>query len=273
MPSLIEAKKYIASELVGVVDNPQREAELLLRAYLECDELFFITHSDLEIDLDEPRLKEWIDRRSENYPLEYLTNRVSFYSEHFYIDEGALIPRPETELLIDEVLSRVDKNSTATIVEVGVGSGVISIILAQKLPNARFIAVDISPLALAVARKNIESFGLSGRIELRESDLLSDVDEHIDILISNPPYIASDAELDTNLSYEPQNALFGGEIGDEIIKKLLDESYERKIEWFFCEMGYDQRDKVINYLSNFQLQSLEFYRDLASFDRGFVLRW
>jgi len=262
----------VTAALSGVVEFPRREAELLLMAYLECNQLYFITHQDEIIDENAPKLIEWIEKRKANVPLEYLTNRVSFYSREFYIDEGALIPRPETEHLIDEVLSRVSKDEEITIVEVGIGSGIISIVLALHLPKARFIAVDISPNALAVARCNIESFGVADRIELREGDLLSCVDEKIDLLVSNPPYIAHDAALENNLSYEPQNALFGGEIGDEIIQRLLDEVVVRKIPLFVCEMGYDQQIKVQEYLKPFALQSLEFYKDLAGFDRGFCLK-
>lgn len=269
---LKELHEEITRTLSGVVESPRREAELLLIAYLGKDQLYFITHQDEMVDEHDPRLLEWIAKRSANVPLEYLTNRVSFYSREFYIDEGALIPRPETELLIDEILSRVSAQEAITIVEVGVGSGIISIMLALHFPNARLIAVDISPKALAVARRNIETFGIADRIELREGDLLSCVDEPIDLLVSNPPYIAHDAPLESNLSYEPQNALFGGEIGDEIIRRLLDEVYGRHIPIFACEMGYDQRDKVQEYLKPFAVQSLEFYKDLASLDRGFVLK-
>ena len=269
---LKELHEGITHALSGVVESPRREAELLLIAYLGKDQLYFITHQDEVIDENDPRLVEWIEKRSRNVPLEYLTNRVSFYSREFYIDEGALIPRPETELLIDEVLSRASTQEAITIVEVGVGSGIISIVLALHLPHARFIGVDISPRALAVARRNIEMFGLANRIELREGDLLDCVDERIDLLVSNPPYIAHDAPLESNLSYEPQNALFGGEIGDEIIRRLLDEVYIRSIPLFACEMGYDQRVKVQEYLKSFAVQSLDFYTDYASFDRGFVLK-
>jgi release factor glutamine methyltransferase len=269
---LKELHEEITTRLDGVVESPRREAELLLMAYLGKDQLYFITHPDDVIDDTDPKLREWIDKRSANVPLEYLTNRVSFYSREFYIDEGALIPRPETELLIDEVLSRVSPAEAITVVEVGVGSGIISILLALHLPNARLIAVDISPRALAVARRNIESFGLSDRIELREGDLLSSISEPIDLLVSNPPYIAHDAPLESNLSYEPQNALFGGEIGDEIIRRLIDELYARRIPMFACEMGYDQRTKVQEYLKPFSVKSLEFYTDYASFDRGFILK-
>jgi len=270
--TLKELHNEITKKLSGVVEFPRREAELLLIAYLDADQLYFITHQEALIDDQELRLLEWINRRARNEPLEYLTNCVSFYSREFYIDEGALIPRPETELLIDEVLARVNPNEPLRIVEVGVGSGIISILLALHLPHARFIAVDISPRALSVARRNIEAFGLSDRIELREGDLLSCVSEKIDILVSNPPYIAHDASLESNLSYEPQNALFGGTVGDEIIRRLLDEVFDRKIPIFACEMGYDQRVKVQEYLKSFAVQSLEFYKDLASFDRGFILK-
>lgn len=269
---LKELHDEITQTLKGVVESPRREAELLLMAYLQKDQLYFITHQEESIDDSDPKLCEWINKRSRNVPLEYLTNRVSFYSREFYIDEGALIPRPETEHLVDEVLSRASSEQAITIVEVGVGSGIISIMLALHLPHARFIAVDISPKALAVARRNIESFGLSERIELREGDLLSCIDEKIDLLVSNPPYIAHDAPLESNLSYEPQNALFGGSVGDEIIQRLLDEVYKRRIPMFACEMGYDQRSKVQEYLKSFAVQSLDFYTDYASFDRGFVLK-
>ncbi|OHD82043.1 peptide chain release factor N(5)-glutamine methyltransferase [Sulfuricurvum sp. RIFCSPLOWO2_12_FULL_43_24] len=269
---LKELHEEITLRLNGVVESPRREAELLLMAYLNKDQLYFITHQEDVLDESDPRLVQWVEKRSANVPLEYLTNRVSFYSREFYIDEGALIPRPETEHLIDEVLGSVSLDDTMTVVEVGVGSGIISILLALHLPNARFIAVDISPRALAVARRNIEMFGLSERIELREGNLLSPIIEKIDFLVSNPPYIAHDAPLESNLSYEPQNALFGGEIGDEMIRALLDEVYTRRIPSFACEMGYDQRSKVQEYLKNFAVQSLDFYTDYASFDRGFVLK-
>jgi release factor glutamine methyltransferase len=253
------------------IERPQREAQLLLMAHLEVDELWLITNQKSEVENAE-RYFQWIQRRSLNEPFEYITNSVDFYSEEFYVDEGALIPRPETELLIDEVLKNIDdKESTLQFVEVGVGSGIISIILAKALKNAKFIAIDISPKALAVAEINIKRFGLTDRIELRLGSLLSPVEEKIDYLVSNPPYIENGVELESNLAYEPQNALFGGEIGDEIIKELLDEVLKQKIKFFSCEMGYDQQDKIRNYLKDKKYTSLEFYKDYSSFDRGFSL--
>lgn len=260
------------TDALSHIERASREAQLLLMYYLGVDELWLLTHQEDEVKESE-KLLEWVGRRAKNEPLEYITQRVSFYSEEFFIAKGALIPRPETELLIDEVLKNIeDKSAPLTIAEVGVGSGIISIMLAKFLPNARFIAVDISKDAIAIAQKNIQKFGLSHRIELREGSLLEPVTEHIDYLVSNPPYIANAAPLESNLSYEPQNALFGGEEGDEIIKELLDELLKREINFFSCEMGYDQKDKIRNYLKKTSIKSLSFYKDYSDFDRGFTLR-
>ncbi len=263
--------RKITETLKHHIPRASREAQLLLMAHLQKDELWLITNQNAEVQGLE-KLLEWSKRRAQNEPFEYITNSVSFYSREFYIDEGALIPRPETEILIDEVIKRVeDKNRVMTFVEVGVGSGIISIMLALHFKNAKFIAVDISSRAIEVAKKNIAKFGLEDRVELRLGSLLEPVDEKIDYLVSNPPYIADGELLESNLSYEPQNALFGGSIGDEIINKLLDEVLKRNINLFTCEMGYDQLDKITKYLESKKYKNLEFYKDYSDFDRGFTL--
>ena len=266
-----ESQIALAKALAPLVPNAAREAQLLLMHHLGCDELYLLTHAEDAVP-NEAKLLEMLRRRMENEPLEYITNRVDFYGEEFYIDEGALIPRPETELLIDEVLQRVDKDTSMQFVEVGVGSGIISIMLAKHLPNARFIATDISEAALEVAAKNIQKHGLQNRIELRHTSLLDGVEEKIDYLVSNPPYIEEGVFLESNLSYEPQNALFGGERGDEIIKALINLTLKQEIRFFSCEMGYDQKDKIQSYLINKNYKSLEFYKDYSGFDRGFTLQ-
>ncbi len=269
---LADLQKEIISILDGKIERAAREAQLLLMHAYSCDELWLMMHKD-DVALHVKLLLEQAQRRSKNEPLEYITNRVSFYSQEFFIDYGALIPRPETELLIDEVLKRIDdKDATLTFAEVGVGSGIISIILAQHLPNAKFIAVDISQDALKIARENIKRFGLEERIELRLGSLLEPVYEKIDFLVSNPPYIADDVKLESNLSYEPQNALFGGSIGDEIIQELLIEFLSREINYFSCEMGYDQEDKIRKFLEDKSYEKIDFYKDLSRFDRGFTIK-
>ncbi len=268
--SIEQIQKRVSQELKPFCDNSAREAQMLLSAYLKKDELWLITNSSRLIDYT-PKLDSMVKRRVANEPLEYILNTVSFYSQNFYIDSRALIPRPETELLIDKVAESIKSDSCATICEVGVGSGVISILLSQKLPEVKIVAVDISPQALEVAKINIDTFNLQDRIELINSDLLDSVDHHIDLLVSNPPYIAKSAPLEPNLAYEPDRALFGGERGDEIIELLLEQVYQREIPLFICEIGYDQKDSITHMLHKRSYSSLEFYKDLAGFDRGFVL--
>jgi len=268
--------KDVLKQLTTILDTnvprPAREAQLLVMHVLKVDELWLLTNQNTKIKETE-KLLAFANTRAKNVPLEYITNKVSFYSEEFYIDDGALIPRPETELLIDEVIKNIpDKSASITFVEVGVGSGIISIILAKIYKNAKFIAVDISSKALAVAKINIVNSGLESRIQLRLGSLLDEVSENIDYLVSNPPYIANNTKLDLNLSYEAQNALFGGSIGDEIINKLLDEVLSRNINFFTCEIGYDQKGKISSKLTNESFSRLEFYKDFSNFDRGFTLR-
>lgn len=275
MPSdylIKDAQKEIALELKPFIERSLREAQLFLMEHLDCDEITLLMRQNEKLENKE-KLFARIERRKKQEPFEYITNKVSFYSEEFYIAKGALIPRPETELLIDEVLKNFpQREAKITFAEVGIGSGVISIMLAKHYPNARFIGVDISQDALDIASININKFGLDKQIELRLGSFLDVVDEKIDYLVSNPPYIANDASLEHNLSYEPQNALFGGEIGDEMIQILLSEVLNRKINIFTCEMGYDQKDKITNFLQAKNYDSLFFYKDLSDFDRGFTLR-
>ena len=267
-----ELLKSITDSLSLNIPRASREAQLLLMSYLNVDELWLITNQNTQVKNVE-KLLDWVKRRAKNEPFEYITNKVSFYSEEFYIAPGALIPRPETEILIDEVVKYINNPQiNIQFVEVGVGSGIISIMLAKKFPNSKIIAVDISQDALRIAQENIQRFGLENRIELRLGSLLDVVSEKIDYLVSNPPYIENGVSLESNLDYEPQNALFGGKVGDEIIKALLDEVLKREIKFFSCEMGYDQKDKISSYLKDTKIKNLNFYQDYADFDRGFTLR-
>ena len=255
------------------IERSRREAQLLLMAYLKVDELYLMLHADDLLEGSEV-LENWIQRRCGNEPLEYILKKVSFYSQEFFIRQGALIPRPETELLIDEVLRECDCKKALSFVEVGIGSGIISIVLAQHFEKASFIGIDLSEDALSVAQQNIQNKNLSQRIALRHGSLLEpiDKDDTIDVLVSNPPYIAKDAVLESNLDYEPNMALFGGDAGDELIKALLDQVLMRRIPLFICEFGYDQKEKVRQYLENETAYSLRFYQDLSGFDRGFILK-
>lgn len=258
-----------SSLLAEVADRPRREAEILLENLLKKDRLYLITHLDEVLEAD--GYMQMLQRCCNNEPIEYITSSVSFFSQEFYISQGALIPRPETELLIEKLLERVDISTTDSIVEVGVGSGIISIVLAQNLKNARFLATDISADAIKIAKKNIKLKQMQERIEIIQTDLLDGVQRQIDILVSNPPYIEEGIKLESNLDYEPQNALYGGVVGDEILKRLIDEAFKRDVRILACEIGYDQKDKIESYCEDKNYNSLQFYKDYAGHDRGFIL--
>ena len=255
--------------LKRTAERPRREAEILLSSVLNKDRLYLITHGDEMVYA--PDYDQLLMRRGTNEPIEYITSTVSFFSQEFFIATGALIPRPETEILIEKLLEKVDKTSQEQIVEVGVGSGVISIVLAQHLLEAKFIASDISEDAIKIAKINLMRKEMMKRIKIVHTDLLEGIQEKIDILVSNPPYIEDGIVLEENLSYEPQNALYGGTIGDEILRRLIDEAYVRDVRILACEMGYDQKVKIEAYLDGKDFSSLEFYKDYAGHDRGFIL--
>jgi release factor glutamine methyltransferase len=263
-----EAITLASSKIAHVTDRAKLEAEILMCHTLKQDRVYLHIHSNKEIDTK--KYFELVDKRANYIPIEYITNSVSFYSEDFFIDYGALIPRPETEILIDRVIPHIDKSDK--VVEIGVGSGVISIML-SKLTGISIDGVDISDDAIKIANKNIEKFGLANRVCIYQSDLLNSYDKEIDIIVSNPPYIEDDIVLDKSLSFEPQNALYGGKVGDELLQKIIDIAYIKDVRVLACEMGYDQKDKISQYIESkeYKYKSLEFYKDLANLDRGFIL--
>jgi release factor glutamine methyltransferase len=263
-----------ANELKGIVDRPRFESELLLQSILKKERLYILINQSEPIpEFAEDIFREHLQRRRRGEPIEYILQIVGFYSREFYIDRGALIPRPETEILIDKCLEVLKDIPNPKVVEIGVGSGIISTMLATLRSDLSSLALDISPEALKIAKINIEDFNVSDRVELRESDLFSSVrdDEVFDMIISNPPYI-SDSEkgkLQRELDFEPDNALYGGENGDELLHQIIDLFFKRDEKYLLCEMGYDQRDSIKNYVAG--RGSLEFYQDLAGHDRGFIL--
>ncbi len=261
--ALVEATKRIKE----ISDIPNKEARILLASFLRKDQLWIITH-DEEI-IEEEGYFKLIDRRVKNEPIEYITNSASFYGRDFYVDKNVLIPRPETEILVDLVVSTCKGIKRPRIVEIGTGSGIISIMLAHLLPNAQITAIDICEEALHVAKQNAKKHDVD--IEFVHSDLCENFHEkNFDMLVSNPPYIANNEPLHVGLSYEPNLALYGGNVGDEILRRIIDIYNEKNVKYLACEMGYDQKDKITNYLEDTNLK-VDFYKDLARIDRGFII--
>ena len=266
-------KKY-TNELKQVTHIPAKEVEILMLHLLEKNTIWLHLNYNNEF-LKEKELANLVKKRATNYPLEYIINKASFYGEMFIVKEGVLIPRPETEFLLENAFEILkDKKEIQTILEIGTGSGIISVMLALLVPNIKIIAVDINEKALALAKENAIKHNVQDKIEFRLSNLYENVNEDdIFLCISNPPYIANDYKLSTNVKYEPSNALFGGNIGDELLKDIIKNTSERKIPYLLCEMGYDQKNPLENYFKEFNVDSYSFYKDYESFDRGFTLKF
>jgi len=261
-------------KLKKITDIPQKELYILLGFVLQKDFIWLTlnnTYTIKEEYLD--TLKKYVELRANAYPIEYITCRASFYSEEFEVCEGVLIPRPETEILIDKAYEILSQISSPKVLEIGVGSGIISTILAKKIPDIKIIAIDINPKALELSRLNAIKHQVADKIEFRLSDMFENVQgEYFDMLVSNPPYIAADFVLPKNVTYEPKEALFGGTKGDEMIISMIQECKQRGIKYFCCEMGYDQKEPFTKEFLKYDCE-FEFYEDYSGFDRGFVLNF
>ncbi len=263
--------KWAKSALQQSCERPQFEAELLLAHHLGKERTYLILHPD-ETVADVAAFEALVTRRAKHEPYEYIVGEASFYDVHLKVAEGVLIPRPETEILIDHAAKIIESEKITSIAEIGVGSGAISIILARKFPYLHIIATDICDMPLKIAAQNAKRLGVSHQIELRKSNLLDEVSQSVEMVVSNPPYIAQNALLEANVAhYEPKEALFGGRVGDELLKQIILEVKQRGTKWLACEMGYDQKAPIQAFVNEVGVKSVTFYKDLAGLDRGFVI--
>ena len=251
------------------------ESELLLAFALGVGREWLHAWGEREVESEAlARFEGYIARRKSHEPFEYITQSAGFYSREFFVSHGVLVPRPESELLIDKAREVIERSGVKRVGEIGVGSGVLAITLALECPDISVVATDISQDALAIAQSNIsrhhtQSNHLKERITLKHASLLDGIEEQIDLLISNPPYIAQGYALDASVMQEPHCALFGGVVGDEILLEIIALARERGIEHLICEMGYDQRESLSRALGEAGFEA-EFYQDYALWDRGFV---
>ncbi|PID48133.1 MAG: protein-(glutamine-N5) methyltransferase, release factor-specific [Proteobacteria bacterium] len=254
------------------MENKSKEASILLSAFLDKPRHWLVINEKEKIP-NAKRFKEWVKRRSQNEPLEYITNKVSFYSRDFFIEKGVLIPRPETEILVDLVSKEIKNIPNPKVLEIGFGSGIISIMLALLNPRVNVVATDINPKALHLANKNAKKFGVSENINFKLCSYDDGIDGRFDILVSNPPYIKNGESLEEHVLKEPHEALFGGKFGHEFLEKLVSVSKMRGIKRLACEMGYDQKEVMGKILVENGVKEVSFYKDLSSLDRGFIARF
>ena len=266
-----EILKWAEVQLKESCERPRFEAELLLAYYLNKDRTYLHAFDDKEVDNSEV-FNILVERRAKHEPYEYIVGEASFYDIELNVEAGVLIPRPETEILIDLVAEIIEREKITSIAEIGVGSGAISVVLARKFPNLKIIATDICDTPIKVSRSNIEKYKVQDRVQVIKSSILDEVTTPLELVVSNPPYIAEDFILESNVvDYEPKEALFGGVIGDELLKQIVLEVQARAIKYLACEMGYDQKKPMEQFFSEIGVKSYTFYKDLAGFDRGFVI--
>jgi len=245
------------------ISSPRLNAEVLLAYQLQIDRL------RLYLNLDKPLTEKEISgyralikRRVERCPLQYITGTQEFWSLDFTVNRNVLIPRPETEILVEQALGILKKssfnNDRPMILDLCTGSGVIAIVLAKELPQSRIWAADISSQAIEVANLNAERHNVSDRIQFRQGDLLSSVDElSFDMIVCNPPYVAIEEypQLPKEVrDYEPRIALDGKKGGMFFIEKILQHAMDYLVSggWILMEMAPLQTQHVIEYIACFK---------------------
>lgn len=218
-------------------DNPRLDAEVLLAHARGCRRIdLYTAFGEMASEETRTAFRELVRRRAGGMPVAYLVGHREFYSLDFEVNPDVLIPRPETELLLVALLDRIKQrpqiDSNIEIADVGTGSGILAVCAAKYVPKARVTAIDISPAALAVARRNAKRHVVADRVEFVEASLFSTVPEGplFDYVVSNPPYVA-DGEMDQLApdvrEHEPHLALIAGERGTDVISPLIEQSVRR----------------------------------------------
>jgi release factor glutamine methyltransferase len=235
------------------IDNPRLNAEHLLAHVLGRTRMEL--YLEFERNLDETELatlRELVRRRRQGEPLQHLLGTVEFCGHTFLCDRRAMVPRPETEELVELLQSSI-QNSESRIADIGTGSGVIALSLAAKFPQAEIVAIDLSDEALGLARKNAEQLGLNARIQFVKSNLLAEVDGVFDFVIANLPYISTQDRhlLSREVLHDPEIALFAGAKGDELIRALIEQAppHLRPGGWLALELGIGQAEALSQLLA------------------------
>jgi len=256
------------------IESPRINAELLLAHALNCKRLDLYLSYDRPLNEDEVKLyREFIRRRIKSEPLQYIIGKVEFYGIEFNVNPSVLIPRQETEILVETVINSVNKDGSLKILDIGVGSGNISISLAKHLPYSKITATDISEQALETAKANAEMNNVLEKINFIKHDILShNLNDEFDIVVSNPPYISREEfpQLKDELKvYEPQNALTDFSDGlnyYRIISSKAKEFVKSKGKIFF-EVGQGQVEDVKRILAENNFNEISIVKDYLKIDR------
>ena len=261
------------------IEDAPLEAELLLRHILNIDRIQLYQGLDYELSAEQYKsLWQLTERRLRGEPSAYITGHREFYGIDFFIDHRVLIPRPESELMVEKAINLAQTGTIATIADVGTGCGAIAISLALNLPGARIYATDISAAALEVARLNCRQHGVTDRVHLEQGDMLEPLPESVDLIIANLPYVKTadmPREVTGPLSFEPPLALNGGEDGLMKIDRLCQQAGSRLNPRgvLLLEIGQGQAKAVIDLLGSlFPSARIEVIGDFSGIERMVTLR-
>ncbi|MBC8481422.1 MAG: peptide chain release factor N(5)-glutamine methyltransferase [Planctomycetes bacterium] len=268
------------------VDSARLGAELILSYILEKSRIELYTHFDMVVEKPQlDRLHQLVKRAGEHEPVAYLVGKCEFYSLEIFVDSSCLIPRPETELLVEKAIDflRRQGQQKPLVCDLCTGSGCVAAAIAKNHPSASIIATDISEKALVIAAKNIAHHKLNDRVELLCGDLFEPVIKHVDkdafdLIVSNPPYVSA-AEfqtLDRNVKdYEPQSALLAGEAGLDVYRKIAAniDGHLKVGGAVMLEIGYSQAEAVTKLLeAAAAFGSIKVEKDFAGNDRLITAR-
>lgn len=261
------------------VPDARREAGSLLAFLIDKDRTYILSHAEDSISDEQAGLfQEFIEARSQGEPAQYIIGRQDFYGLEFEVTPAVLIPRPETELLIETALKLVSHENAISICDVGTGSGCIAITLLKQLPLARALALDVSSPALEISKRNAARHLVSDRIEFLLSDCFGALDQQqFDLIVSNPPYVAEKAvpTLQREVrDFEPRVALTAGADGLDVIRRLLKEAtnFLMPSGHLLFEIGFDQHVAVEELIDSSIWELLDIHQDLQGIPRTVALQ-
>lgn len=267
-----------AEELKGL-ENPLLDVRLLLMHVTGMDKIELMLSSDMEVDEeDRCRFSDLIRSRKAHCPIAYLIGEKEFYGRSFSVERGVLIPRGDTELLVESVLERIKSLKCPKGFEVGVGSGAISVTLLCEREDLTMVSSDIEETPIRIARENAMFHNVGARLHLHHCSLFDELDEEkFDFIVSNPPYIdAKEMEelMKDVFDYEPHTALFGGEDGLFFYHSIVNKGRDHLREggFFAFEIGWDQADQVVEICHEYGLTDTMVKKDLAGRDRAVIAR-
>lgn len=264
-----------SKELEEISPTPRLDVETLLQKVLDVDRLYILLNLDKSLSDDEEKLfNKFIEERLSNRPIAYIVENREFMGLDFYVKEGVLIPRPDTEVLVEEVIELCKDKGPINILDIGTGSGAITVSLAKYLVNAKITSVDISDIALEVGEKNAQSNDVDDRITFIKSDLFTNIDKDMkfDIIVYNPPYIKKEVieTLDKQVKdFEPYNALEGGIDGLDFYRAITTQgkNYLNKGGILAYEVGHDQSEDVSKLMEKDGYTNIYTRKDLQQIDR------